>query len=99
MYTIYLKAFLISEMNTIRNKSIIFILSKQTLIDNILIFHHIAGVDMSLEEWIQLCRKAWENDHDYLQIERLAKKGEGMYTIRNCNKSTYTECTPEMKPF
>ena len=29
---------------------------------------------MKVEEWKQLCRKAWENDYDYLQIDRFAKK-------------------------
>ena len=72
--------------NIIRNNSNIIILSKQTLKDIILIFHDIAGLDMNLEEWKQLCRKAWENDYDYLQIDRLAKIGNGRYTIRNCNK-------------
>ena len=36
---------------------------------------------MNLEEWKPLCREAWENDYDYLQTERFAKKGEGRYTI------------------
>ena len=72
--------------NTIRNISNIIILFKQTLRDIILLFHDIAGLDMNLEEWKQLCRKAWENDYDYLQIDRFAKIGEGGYTIRNCNK-------------
>ena len=85
--------------NTIRNNSNIIILFKQTLRDIILLFHDIAGLDMNLEEWKQLCRKAWENDYDYLQIDRLAKIGNGRYTIRNCNKTTYIECTPETKPF
>ena len=85
--------------NTIRNNSNIIILFKQTLRDIILLFHDTAGVDMNLEEWKQLCRKAWENDYDYLQIDRFAKIGNGRYTIRNCNKTTYTECTPETKPF
>ena len=85
--------------NTIRNNSNIIILFKQTLRDIILLFHDIAGLDMNLEEWKQLCRKAWENDYDYLQIDRFAKIGNGRYTIRNCNKTTYTECTPETKPF
>ena len=53
---------------------------------------------MNLEEWKQLCGKAWENDYDYLQIDRIAKK-EGRYTIRNCIKTIYIECTPEAKPF
>ena len=85
--------------NTIRNNSNIIILFKQTLRYIILLFHDIAGLDMNLEEWKQLCRKAWENDYDYLQIDRFAKIGNGRYTIRNCNETTYTECTPETKPF
>ena len=85
--------------NTIRNNSNIIFLFTQTLRDIILLFHDIAGLDMNLEEWKELCRKAWENDYDYLQINRFAKIGKGRYTIGNCNKSTYTECTPETKPF
>ena len=54
---------------------------------------------MNLEEWKQLCRKAWENYYDYLQIGRIAKVGKGRYTIRNCNRTTYIECTPETKLF
>ena len=54
---------------------------------------------MNLEEWKQLCRKAWENDYDYLQIDRFTKIGEVRYTIRNCIKNKYIECTPETKPF
>ena len=85
--------------NTIRNNSNIIILFKQTLRDIIRLFHDIAGLDMSLEEWKELCRKAWENEYDYLQIDRFAKIGNGRYTIRNCNKNIYIECTPETKPF
>ena len=73
-------------------------LFKQTLRDNILFFHDIAGLDMILEEWKQLCRKAWENEYDYLQIDRFAKIGEGRYTIRICKENTNTECTPKTKP-
>ena len=54
---------------------------------------------MNLEEWKQLCRRAWENNYDYLQIDRFAKIGRGRYTIRKCDKTIYTECTPEKKPF
>ena len=66
--------------------------------DIIVIFHNIAGLDMNLEEWKQLCRKALQNDY-YLQLDRFAKTGESRYTIKNCNKTTYIECTPEIKPF
>ena len=58
---------------TIRNNSNIFILFKQTLRDIMLLFHDIAGLDMNLEEWKQLCPKAWENDYDYLQKDSFAK--------------------------
>ena len=51
--------------NTIRNNSNIIILFKQTLRDIIILFHDIAGLDMNLEEWKQLCRKAWEKYYDY----------------------------------
>ena len=85
--------------NTIRNNSNLNILFKQTLRDIILLFHDIAGLDMNLDEWKQLCRKTWETEYDYLQIDRFAKIGKGRYTIRNCNKTTNTECTPETKPF
>ena len=53
---------------------------------------------MTLEEKKQLCRKAWENDYDYLQIDRFAKLERDRY-IRNCNKNTYLEAIPETKPF
>ena len=85
--------------NTILNNSNIIILFKQTLREIKLLFHDIAGLDMNLEEWKELCRKAWENDYDYLQIDRFAKIGQGRYTIRNCNKTTYVECTPQTNPF
>ena len=82
--------------NIFRNKIILF---KQTPRDIILIFHDIAGLDMILIEWKQLCCKAWENDYDFLQRDRCVKIGKGRYTIKNCNNTTYTEGTPETKPF
>ena len=62
--------------NTIRDNTNRNILFKQTLRDIILLFHDIAGLDMNLEDWKQLCRKTWENAYDYLQIDRFAKKTE-----------------------
>ena len=85
--------------NTIRNNSSIFILFKQTLRDIILLFNDIAGLDKKLEEWKHLCRKTWENDYNYLQIDRFVKIGEGRYNIRKCNKNTYIEFNPETKHF
>ena len=42
---------------------------------------------------------AWENEYDFLQIDRFAKIRKGRYTIRNSNKTEYIESTPETKPF
>ena len=75
--------------NSNRNNSNINILFKQTLRDIILLFLDIAGLDMNLEEGKQLCRMAWENEFDYLPIDRFAKKENGRYTTRNCKKNTY----------
>ena len=54
---------------------------------------------MNLDEWKQFCRKAWERDYEYLQIDRFAKIGEGRHTMSNCKETTFIECTPETKPF
>ena len=43
--------------NTISNNSYIIILFKQTPRDITLLIHDIAGLDMNLEEWKQLCRR------------------------------------------
>ena len=59
--------------NTFFNNSNINILFKQTLRGIVLLFHDIARLDIILEEWKQLCRKNWENDYDYFQIDRFAK--------------------------
>ena len=50
--------------STIRKHYNIYILFKQTLRDLILLFHDIAGLNVNLEEWKELCHKAWENDYD-----------------------------------
>ena len=53
-----------------------------------------AGLDMNFQEEKQICHKAWENAYDNLQIDRFAKLGGVKYTIRNCSKTIYIECTP-----
>ena len=53
---------------------------------------------MNINEWKQLRHRAWD-DYECLPIDRFAKIGQGRYTLRNCNKTTYIECTPETKPF
>ena len=85
--------------NTILKNSNMNIVFKQTLRDIILLFHDIAGLDVNPENGRQLCRKASENEYDYLQMERNAEIGEGRYTIRNCKKNFCIKCTPETEIF
>ena len=54
---------------------------------------------MNSQEWKQFCRKAWDNEYDYLQIYTFAKIGECGYTNSNCKKTTYIEAIPETKSF
>ena len=61
-------------------------------------FREVAEFDMNLEDWKQLCRKAWEDEYEYLQLDRFTKIGEGSKTTKNCNKTNYIECTPETNP-
>ena len=75
--------------NTIQKNSLLQTFFKQILRDIILLFNDVAELDKILPEWKSLCRKAWENDYEYLQIDKLAKIGEGSYNSRNCNKTTY----------
>ena len=53
----------------------------------ILLSHDTAALDVSLQVWKKLCRKAWENEYGYLQTDRIAKTVGSKYTIANCNKN------------
>ena len=93
----YITKLILLPKKIVRNNSNINILFKQTLGDIIVLFHDIAGLEINFSDWKRLRHKAWENEYDYLQLESFAKMGDGRYTIRNCNKTTYTGCTPETK--
>ena len=54
---------------------------------------------MSYDEFKELCRKSWEEDYNYLNIDRSKKRDQGRYCINNESKKSYIECTPETKPF
>ena len=84
---------------TIRNNSNKIILFNQTLKDIENIYRDVSGYDMSYDEFKQLCRKSWEEDFDYLCIDRSKKRDQGRYCICNEGKNTYIECTLQTKPF
>ena len=84
---------------TIRNNSNKIILFNQTLKDIEHIHRDVAGYVMNYDEFKELCRKAWEEDYNYLCIDRSKKRDQGKYFICNESKKTYIEATPQTKPF
>ena len=51
------------------------------------------------EEFKELCGKSWDEDYNYLCIDRSKKSDQGKYCICNESKSTYIEATPQTKIF
>ena len=84
---------------TIRNNSNNIILFNQTLKEIEHIYRDVAGYDMNYDEFQELCRKSWEDDYNYLCIDRSKKRDQGKYCICNESKKTYIEATPQTKPF
>ena len=84
---------------TIRNNSNKIVLFNQTLKDIEHIYRDVAGYDMNYDEFKELCRKSWEEDYNYLCIDRSKKRDQGRYSICNESKNTHLEATPQTKPF
>ena len=84
---------------TIRNNSDKIILFNQTLKDIEHIYRDVAGYDMNYDEFKELCRKSWEEDYNYLCIDRSKKRDQGKYCICNESERTYIEATAQTKPF
>ena len=84
---------------TIRNNSNKITLFNQTLKDIEHINRDVAGYDMNYDELKDLCRKSWEEDYNYLCIDRSKKRKKGRYCICNESKNTYLEATSQTKPF
>ena len=84
---------------TIRNNSNRIILFNQTLKDIEHIYRDVAGFDMNYDEFEELCRKSWDEDYNYLFIDRARKRDRGKYCICNESKKIYIEATPQTKPF
>ena len=84
---------------TIRNNSNKIILFNQTLKDIEHIYRDVAGYDMNYDEFKDLCRKSWEEDYNYLYIDRSKKRDQGRYCICKESKRTYIEAIPQTNPF
>ena len=84
---------------TIRNNSSKIILFYQTINDIENINKDDGGYEMSYDEIKEFCRKCWEDEDNYLYIDRSKKKDQGRYCIYIESKNTYTESSPETNPF
>ena len=93
------QAFFDSPKRNIRNNGNKIVLFNQTLKDIENIYRDVAGYHKSNDEFKELCRKSWEEDYNYLCIDRSKKRDQGRYCIFNKRKNTYIECTPETKAF
>ena len=83
----------------IRNNSIKFILFNQTLEDIEHIYGDVEGYDKNYDEFKELFRKSWDEEYNYLCIDRSKKRDQGRYCICNESKKTYIEATLQTKPF
>ena len=54
---------------------------------------------MSYDEFKELCRKSWEEDYNYLCIDRFKKRDQGKCCIYNESINSYIDCTQETKSF
>ena len=79
---------------TIRNNSNKLILFNQMLKGFEHIYRDVGGYDMNYDEFKELCGKSWEDDYNYLCIDRSKKRDQGKYCICNESKRTYIEATP-----
>ena len=68
-----------------RNNSNKINLVNQTLKDFEHIHRDVAGYDMTYDESVELCRKSWDEDYNYLCFDRFKKRYQGGYCI--CNES------------
>ena len=84
---------------TIRSNSNKIILFNQTLKDIEHIYRDVAGYDMNYDDFKDLCRKSWEDEYNYLYIDRSKKRDQGKNCVCNESRKTYIEATPQTKPF
>ena len=85
--------------SNIRNNCNKTVLLYQTLKEVERIYRDVAGYDMCYDDFEDLCRESWEEEYNYLCINRSKNRERGRYIICNESKKKYMECTPETKPF
>ena len=83
------QSYFVLPKRTIRNIGNKFILFIQTLKEIEHIYRDISGYDMSYDEFKELCRNTWDEDYNYLCIDRCKKRDQGRYYIYNESKNSY----------
>ena len=83
----------------IRNNSNKIILFNQTFKGIEHIYRDVARYDMNYDEFEEICRKSWDEDCNYLCIDRAKKRDQGRYCICNESKKRYIEAIPQTNPF
>ena len=73
-------------------------LCKQTLRDITYLYNDFAGLNMYLSEWKGLCRKAWSEPDNYIQISKL-NDSEINYLIKNSSWAEEISCIPRTSPY
>ena len=63
------------------------------------IYRDIAGFDMSYGEFNELCREAWKEKYNYLEINMLKDKNESKYKICNEFNPNYKIFNPQTELF
>ena len=99
MFIIYHSPILIYPKRTIRNNSNKIILFNQTLKDIENLYRDVGGYVMCYDEFKQLYKESWQEEHTYLCFDRSKKRDQVRYCICNENKDIYIECTPQTKAF
>ena len=56
-------------------------------------------LDMTYDEFKEMCRVAWSEKFNYLCINMNKNKKDGKYCVFDESKTTYTECISESEAF
>ena len=84
---------------TICMNSIIINLFRQSLREVEHIYRGIAGFDTSYDKFKELCREAWKENYNYLEIKMLEDRNESKYKICNESNPNYKIFNPQTEPF
>ena len=77
------RSFFALPRRSIRNNSDRLILFKQTLRDVQSMYYDIGAYDMKYDEFKEMCHEAWSERFNYLCIDMVKNKDDGIYRFLN----------------